>query len=171
LFREKGFDGIGVAELMKSAGLTHGGFYGHFCSKSELAAKACEWALAKSCDRWAALADAAAEDALAALVESYLNEAHRDQPGTGCLFAALGPDAARQEPPVRRAITEGLMSLIRILEKTVPGASEAERRRAALAAMAQMVGAVVLARVVDDESLSRDILEAAREDLTGRPAS
>jgi TetR/AcrR family transcriptional repressor of nem operon len=168
LFREKGFDGIGLADLMKSAGLTHGGFYGHFASKSDLAAKACERALAHSREKWAQLAEAAGEDALTALVENYLSEAHRDRPGSGCLFASLGSDAARQEAPVRRAVTEGLEALVAVLEKAVPGKSKTAKRRAALAAMAQLAGAVMLARAVDDEALSRDLLEAARRNLIER---
>jgi TetR/AcrR family transcriptional regulator, transcriptional repressor for nem operon len=165
LFREKGFDGIGVAELMNSAGLTHGGFYGHFASKSELAAKACETTLAASREKWARLAEAAGEDALAVLVDNYLSAAHRDQPAGGCVLSSLATDTARQDAPVRQAVSDGLKGLLGVLETAMPGASEAERREAALAAMAQMVGAVVLARIADDAGLSDEILAAARRNL------
>lgn len=166
LFREKGFDGVGVADLMKGAGLTHGGFYGHFASKSDLAAKACESALARSAQKWADLAEKAGENALAALVENYLSKRHRDQPGGACVLSTLGSDTARQEPPVRQAVTEGLEGLVAILGDAMPHGSPEEMRRAALAAMAQMVGAIMLARLVDNATLSDEILAACRRDLT-----
>jgi len=171
LFREKGFDGIGVADLMKSAGLTHGGFYGHFASKADLAAKACESALGRSVERWtqrAAAAETAGDDVLTVLVRSYVNEGHRDNPGAGCMFGALGPDAARQELSVKRAMSDGLRGLIAVLEEAMPGATEAERHEAALAAMSQMTGAIMLSRIADDEAFSKEILEATLADLMGR---
>ena len=168
LFREKGFDGIGVADLMKSAGLTHGGFYGHFASKSELAATACDSALVKSRKKWAAIAEAGGEEALSKMVRSYLSEAHRDRPGSGCALAALGPDAARQDAAIKHSLTDGLKGLVEILEKVLGGDTERARHEAAFAAMAQLVGAVVLSRMVDDEAMSKDILDAAARDLIGR---
>jgi TetR/AcrR family transcriptional regulator, transcriptional repressor for nem operon len=168
LFREKGFEGTAVAELMHDAGLTHGGFYGHFASKGDLAAKACEATLTRSAESWTRLADDGGDAALAALVENYLSEAHRDRPGSGCALSILGPEAARQEPPIRSALTTGLNKLIGVLQKAIPGRSEAAKREAALAAMAQLVGAVMLARMVDDRQLSDDILDAAKRDLVER---
>src|SRR5262249_50575609 len=154
LFRENGFDGIGVADLMKSAGLTHGGFYGHFQSKDDLAAQACRRALAHSAESWAALAETSRGDRLGLLAKRYLSESHRDSPGQGCVLAALGPEAARQGPAVREAFTQGLQSLVDTLERTVTGRSRAARRKQALAIMAQMVGAMALARAIDDRELS-----------------
>jgi TetR/AcrR family transcriptional repressor of nem operon len=171
LFREKGFDGIGLADLMRSAGLTHGGFYGHFASKDDLAAKACGKALAASRRNWERLADEAGADAFAALVDNYLAEAHRDQPGTGCVLSALGSDAARQSEAVRQAATDGFKGLIEVLETAAPGNTGADRHEAALGALAQMVGALVLSRLADDEALSGDILAAARKQLTRRAQS
>src|SRR5262245_49744295 len=95
LFREKGFDGIGVAELMKHAGLTHGAFYGHFASKSDLAAQACARALEQSAQKWTAISEKAGDAALSALIENYLRFGHRDAPGAGCVMSTLGPEAAR----------------------------------------------------------------------------
>ena len=95
LFREKGFDGIGVADLMKGAGLTHGGFYGHFASKELLLAEATGKALEKSVMKWRKLADAAPARPVAAIAESYLSAAHRDGPGRGCAVSTLGTDVAR----------------------------------------------------------------------------
>src|SRR5690242_4976133 len=109
LFRERGFEGVGVAELMQAAGLTHGGFYGHFESKEDLMERACERALEGSTERWRRRADGArGPAALRALARGYLTERHRDDPGNGCLLASLGPDAARHGPGVRRAITRWL---------------------------------------------------------------
>jgi TetR/AcrR family transcriptional repressor of nem operon len=152
---------------MKSAGLTHGGFYGHFASKEDLAAKACERALGASAERWRAIAEAAGEDAFAALVANYVSHTHRDKLGSGCVLSALGSDAARQEGPVRDAVGGGLTALLEILEEAAPGETRKEKRRAAQAAMAQMVGAVIIARLVDEET-SGDILEAVHADLTVR---
>jgi TetR/AcrR family transcriptional repressor of nem operon len=103
LFRKRGFDGIGVADLMKEAGLTHGGFYGHFASKEDLIAEASARALTDSVAVWSKLADRASGDPLSAVAGAYLTSRHRDNPGAGCLLAALGPDVARQGPAVRRA--------------------------------------------------------------------
>jgi TetR/AcrR family transcriptional regulator, transcriptional repressor for nem operon len=166
LFCERGFDGIGVADLMKAAGLTHGGFYGHFGCKDDLIAEACGKALARGAQRWTALAENSRGAPLAAIAGNYLTVAHRDHPGKGCLFAALGSDAARQGQPVRGVFSEGLGELIEILAEASPGRSKAQKRKAALAVMAQMVGAIVLARLVNDDALSRDIIEASAQAIS-----
>lgn len=165
LFRERGFDGIGVADLMRSAGLTHGGFYGHFSSKDDLAAVACARALDKSIEKWDRLAAESPEDPLAAIAKPYLSIAHLDKPGTGCLIAALGSDVARQEKPVRRAMTERLRTMMARLSMWVPGRSKPAKRQAALAAFAAMVGAVIMARAVDDPDFAEEILQAVAESL------
>jgi TetR/AcrR family transcriptional regulator, transcriptional repressor for nem operon len=171
LFRERGFDGVGVSDLMKAAGLTHGGFYGHFASKEDLMAQACARALAGSLDRWSRLADDAPEGPLRALAASYLCAAHRDYPGEGCLLAALGTDASRQAASVRRTVTDGLRCLVAALAKLIPGRSEAMKRERALATLASLVGAIVLARAVDDAALSDEILKAVSATITGPPSS
>jgi len=163
LFRERGFGGIGVAELMKGAGLTHGGFYGQFASKDDLMAQACARGFEVSGAHWRKLAERAPDDPMAAIAAAYLSAAHRDHPGDGCVVAALGPEAARQAGPVRRAITEGVQSLVALVAQWVPGRSAAARRRQALATFASFVGALVLARAVDDPALSQEILAAVRE--------
>src|SRR5262245_16347462 len=119
LFREKGFDGIGVADLMSAAGLTHGGFYGHFKSKDDLAAEACAHAAQGSAESWIKLVNKGG-DPLQAVVNHYLSEKHRDAPGKGCLFASLGADAARESGSIRRAFTDGLTALVDILMKVLP---------------------------------------------------
>jgi len=165
LFRERGFDGIGVADLMREAGLTHGAFYGHFASKEDLMAKACERALATSAAKWEALRARDGREALAAMADSYLCTRHRDNPGAGCIVAAVGEEAARHGPPVRRAFTQGVRSLLDILARVMPGRTRVGRRDQALATFASMVGAIVLARAVDDPELSGQILKAVRESI------
>lgn len=165
-FRERGFEGIGVADLMKEAGLTHGGFYGHFASKEDLIAQACARASERSRARWARLSERAPEDPLGEIARVYLTPKHRDTPGAGCLVAALGPDVARQGPTVRRAVTEGIRSALDFLTGIIPGRSRALRRRKAIASYAGMVGAMVLARAVNDRALSQEILDAVEASIT-----
>ena len=136
LFRQHGFDGIGVADIMKRAGLTHGGFYGHFPSKDQLAAETC--ASVPGNDSW---------------IEKVAGSARPT-------FAALGSDVVRQPRTVRRAFTEGLRSRVDGLGKLLQGRSAAARREKALATMAGLVGALMLARAVDDSKLSDEILKA-----------
>ena len=169
LFREKGVDGVGVAELMQAAGLTHGAFYGQFGSKEELVAQACAWALGKTESYWERL-QAREPDPLAAIVDAYLSPAHRDDPGRGCALTTLGVEAPRRDPAVRRAVSDGMERLLQRLETLLPDTlSGAARHRRALALMASLVGGLVLARAVDDESLSEDILAAVREELQAPP--
>jgi TetR/AcrR family transcriptional repressor of nem operon len=165
LFRAKGFDGIGVADIMKAADLTHGGFYGHFASKDDLVAQASQRAMGRAAVNWERVAAEAPDKPYAALLKHYLSPRHRDDPGKGCVFAALAADAARSNKSVRNAFAKGLQPLIEILTEAVPGRSKAARRRKALATMSAFVGALTLARAVDDAALSDDILEAARREL------
>ncbi|TGD92737.1 TetR/AcrR family transcriptional regulator [Methylobacterium nonmethylotrophicum] len=155
LLREKGFSAVTVAEVMEAAGLTHGGFYGHFASKEDLAAQALAQALIP------APREPGAAAGLAGFVASYLSAAHRDRPGTGCALAALGGEAARQPAPVRRAFTEGLEARLSRMQEGLPEGD----RATALAALSGLVGALVLARAVDDPALSDEILAAARTAL------
>jgi TetR/AcrR family transcriptional regulator, transcriptional repressor for nem operon len=165
LFRAKGFGGIGVADIMKAADLTHGGFYGHFASKDDLVGEASRRIMARAAANWTKLVDAAPDNPYAALLEHYLSPKHRDDPGKGCAFAALGNDAARSGKIVRKAFAEGLAPLIDILAQSIPGKSKATRRRKAVAAMATLVGALTLARAVEGTPLSDEMLEAAHREL------
>jgi TetR/AcrR family transcriptional repressor of nem operon len=160
LFRERGFEGIGVADLMKEAGLTHGGFYGHFSSKEDLIAEASARALARSLALWSNLAERAPSDPLSAIAGVYLTSRHRDDPGTGCLLAAVGPDVSRRHPAVRRAVTDHVRSAFEFLAKLVPGTSKAARRQKAISTYATLVGTMVMARAVHDRALSQEILDA-----------
>ena len=170
LFREHGFDGIGLADLMKKAGLTHGGFYGHFRSKEDLAAEAAARALSKSRETLSAVADGAKGDPLAALVSAYLSERHIKERGAGCAFAALGSDAPRHGKPLRSVFRKGVEDYLAILADLVSGRTKAEKRKKAMAALSGMVGALVLARAVDDADLTKEILAATASSLTTPPA-
>jgi TetR/AcrR family transcriptional repressor of nem operon len=160
LFRERGFDGIGVADLMKTAGLTHGGFYGHFASKEDLMAEACARALARSADSWAQVAENTAEQPLAKIKAHYLSAKHRDNASTGCLVAALGSDVARQGTKVRHAVTEGICAFIELFARLSQAGTKAKKRKEAITVLATLVGAIVLARAADDQKLSNEILRA-----------
>jgi TetR/AcrR family transcriptional repressor of nem operon len=170
LFRERGFDGIGVADLMKSAGLTHGGFYGQFASKEELMAEACERSFDNAADLWAGVAERYPDNPLGAVMKGYLSKQHRDNPGEGCVLASLGADAARQGPTLRHAVTEGTRKLLDLFTGIAPGRIKARKRERAVVAYASMVGALVLARAVDDEALSNEILKTVAASLPA-PAS
>ena len=159
LFRERGYDGIGVADIMKRAGLTHGGFYGHFPSKDDLAAEITARVLGR--EGWLERLTGRANPTLGDMVRSYLTPRHRDDPGHGCLFAALGSDVARQPRSVRRAFTGGFRRRIDAVQRLMVGRSAAAKRQKALAVMAGLVGALTLARAVDDPELSDAILRAA----------
>ena len=175
LFRAKGFGGIGVADIMKAADLTHGGFYGHFASKDDLVAQSSRRIMARAAANWTKLVEASPDNPYAALLEHYLSPKHRDDPGKGCAFAALGNDAARSGKVVRKAFAEGLAPLIDILAQSIPGKStpgksisgksKAARRRKAVAAMATLVGALTLSRAVEGTPLSDEMLEAAHREL------
>jgi TetR/AcrR family transcriptional repressor of nem operon len=168
LFREKGFDGIGIADIMKAAGMTHGGFYRHFESKDDLIDQASHKALARGADYWDhTIGDGdSAHAALTRLLQMYLSEAHRDASGKGCSIAALGADAARQNGTIRKTFEHGLESLVDKLTALLPGRTRAVRRRKALASFSQMMGALVLSRAVDDPALSKEILSAAMFELS-----
>lgn len=166
LFRERGFDGVGVADIMNEAGLTHGGFYGHFASKLALATEAC----ANVAERtpWAIRSSSRTKTTFAGVVRGYLTHRHRDDWGRGCLFAALASEVARQPRPVRQAFTAGLRARVEALVRLLPRRSPAAARDQALATLAGLVGALILSRAVDDVKLSDEILEAAARTL-GRP--
>jgi TetR/AcrR family transcriptional regulator, transcriptional repressor for nem operon len=161
LYRKHGFDGVGVADIMKKAGLTHGGFYGHFGSKDDLAAEACTCAL-RGLDSWISASE---KGGLEAAVRNYLTPEHRDDRAKGCLFAAVGSDMVRRPRTVRHAFTEGFRTTIDKLVRLLPERSAQARRERALATMAGLVGALILSRAVDDSELSDQIMEASARTL------
>ncbi|KQP15221.1 TetR/AcrR family transcriptional regulator [Pseudorhodoferax sp. Leaf267] len=168
LFREKGLAGVSVAEVMAAAGLTHGGFYGHFSSKEGLAAVACSKAFESSGERWnrrfAELPDAAARRR--AYVEGYLAPATRDRPGSSCAAAALAGDVARAEPqaPVRPAYLAGVKGMAARLAAVQPDTTPNPEQQA-LADLALLVGALLLSRATKGDAISDEILSSARAAL------
>lgn len=164
LFRERGFDEVGVADVMKEAGLTHGGFYGHFKSKDDLIVQATCGCAEGFVELWEKIVAEEGPGALRAIGEIYLGDAHTRGAGAGCQIAAIGPEIARRSPEDRAGVTDGIKRLIAVLEKAAPGDTPAERRRRALKAYASWVGAVVVARISDDEAFSREVREAVAEE-------
>jgi TetR/AcrR family transcriptional repressor of nem operon len=171
LIRERGIDGVSVADLMESAGLTHGGFYGHFDSKEELIAQAFSHAFKLSVERWNSrlAGERTAADGFKAIVEGYVSARNRDNPGSSCPTGALVGDVAREPvtSPVRSAYREGVKQLLQILQSTHDD-SQGSRRRT-LAQFAMMVGAVALARATIGDPVSEEFLSSAREALLGTP--
>jgi TetR/AcrR family transcriptional repressor of nem operon len=159
--RENGIEGLGVADCMRSAGLTHGAFYGHFDSRDALIVEALEYAVAQSRKRIAALSAGTAgvkeKEPLRAIAESFLSERHIKNPGTGCALCALAGEARHASPEVRKRLTAYVHSLASQIAQTLASHSET----AALGIVATVVGAVTLARAVDDKELAKSILSAS----------
>lgn len=165
LFREKGFDGVGVSTLMQAAGLTHGGFYKQFESKDDLIAKATKAALDQTAQRMSSFIGKDKRASLEKAVGLYLSGEHRNGVAEGCAFAALGPDVARHGPEARRVMQRGIEDQLEFLESLVGTEGENSDREEAIAIMATMVGALVLARAVEDTTLSSEILESAAHSI------
>src|SRR5580704_15948673 len=163
-FREKGIDGVAIADLMKELGLTVGGFYKHFDSRDDLVVEAFRAATGPWEKQLAAAESGGPPLTYQGLVDSYLTETHRDHPGTGCPISALAGDIARGGKQIRADLTAQINSEIELLTNLLPQAGSAARSRAILTVSA-LLGAVELARAVSDESLSREILESTRKAL------
>jgi TetR/AcrR family transcriptional regulator, transcriptional repressor for nem operon len=166
-FRERGLERIGLAELLADAGLTHGAFYRHFDSRDELVSEGIEEALRAGGEAMEAVA-AASDDSLRAVVAAYLNPAHRDELGTSCAVATLASDVARSTDRARSAYAAQVERYIELLIRLgTPGAERTTRARA-ITILATLVGAITMARAVDDQALSDELLEAARMELLDR---
>ena len=158
--RRSGYDGTGVADIMKGVGLTHGGFYAHFASRDAMLAEAADRAGAESVAALTRVAAAAPpQEALRALIRYYLSQEHLAGIETGCPVAALGSEMPRQPPKVRRAATRRIKELIDLVARYSPD-------RDALVTVATMVGALVLARAVDDAKLSKALRQASLKHFT-----
>jgi TetR/AcrR family transcriptional repressor of nem operon len=169
--REKGAHGIGVADLMKDAGLTHGGFYAHFDSREALVIEAFAYAMDRSTERWRKLAETTPpEKRMATIVESYLTPQHRDDPGHGCAVTALGAEIARESPKTRKAFAAKLEQMAEMLAEQMPDVPRKAARKQALATLSTMVGTLVLARIAGSGELSDEILGAGRDAALGRAA-
>src|SRR5450830_148098 len=132
MFRERGFERVTVAEIMRAAGLTHGAFYGHFTSKDELIAQAFAHILTPPLS---SAASSLPED-MGEFAKFYLKAEHRDEPGVGCMFATLGTESARASADVRHTMTESVRRQITLFSKSAPGTTPVERRQAATAGWA-----------------------------------
>lgn len=152
LFREKGFDAVTVAEIMNAAGLTHGGFYGHFDSKEDLVAKTLDHVFK---------VDSSAPFNLSDYVERYLSPLHRDNPGKGCPTAGMVAETRHQSEAARHAMSDGTRAQIDRIASGIKG-EPAERRRLAIVTWAAMVGAMIIARGIEDQALSTELLSETR---------
>src|SRR6185295_3753895 len=163
LFREHGFDGIGLKDLMKGAGLTQGAFYKQFQSKDDLAAQASRRALESAFGRWSAAAAADPQDPLGAVIAFYLSMGHRADRTDGCPVVALGSDAARQSADVKASFEAGIRKYLEMLGPWVGEPDGEEPGGKAMAILSTMIGAVLLSRAVNDERLSKRFLQAGAE--------
>jgi TetR/AcrR family transcriptional regulator, transcriptional repressor for nem operon len=161
--RQKGAEGLSVVELMKLAGLTHGGFYNHFDSRAALVGEAIAFAMDQMVERWKKLANGKANgDRFEALIADYLSPRHRDNPKHGCALPALAADVARSSPSERRALASKLEKMIDVLVELLPDEAPEKARQIATGAIAAMVGSIVLSRAVGAGKLSDGILDAGR---------
>jgi TetR/AcrR family transcriptional repressor of nem operon len=161
--REKGLEGVGIADLMKEVGLTVGGFYKHFESRDDLVVEA----LRSAFGTWRRQSDAAASGGppltYAKLVDDYLSEAHRDHPGSGCAISALTGEIARSGKRTRALLTEEIRNAFQLIADLTPGKDEGPARSGAILTLSALVGAIGLSRAVSDEALSREILKTVGE--------
>ncbi|HUN91580.1 MAG TPA: TetR family transcriptional regulator [Burkholderiaceae bacterium] len=161
LFRERGYAGVNVADLMAAAGLTHGGFYKHFGSKADLMAEAAEYGLAAKMREYEGVD-------MRGFVNRYVSREHRDGRGDGCTMAALCGDAARLTAEIRATFASGIANMLAAVERGAIAAGEepSAARAKAIAIFSQMLGALVLSRACPDDSpLSDEILEACRAQI------
>ncbi len=163
LFREHGFDGIGLKDLMEGAGLTHGAFYKQFASKDDLAAQASRRALESASRRWSAAAAANPQDPLGAVIAFYLSTEHRAARMDGCPIVALGADAARQGAEVKASFEAGIREYLEMLGRWLGKPEGQDPSGKVMAIFSTMVGAVVLSRALNDEQLSKQFLQAAAD--------
>jgi TetR/AcrR family transcriptional regulator, transcriptional repressor for nem operon len=163
-FRKHGIAASGLNDLMKAAGLTHGGFYKHFGSRDDLIAEAVDRAFADSQEAVAAVTEGT-DDRLAAFVNWYVSDEHRDNPASGCGVVALGGEVARGDARVRAAYTEQVKRYLALLEELL-GDPNPETRRQATVMLCTLVGSILVARAVDDPELSDEIIDDVRARLT-----
>lgn len=169
--REKGAHGVGVADLMKEAGLTHGGFYAHFSSREQLLVEAFAYAMDRSTERWRKLAaETPREQRLALIVDHYLSATHRDDPGRGCAVPALGAEIVRESSKTRKAFASKLDEMIDAIASEYVEAPPKTARKQAVATLATLTGTLLLARIAGTGELSDTILQAGREAVLGRAA-
>jgi TetR/AcrR family transcriptional repressor of nem operon len=163
LFRERGFDGIGLKDLMEGAGLTQGAFYKQFASKEDLVVEASRRALESASGRWSDAAAQNPDDPLGAVIAFYLSAGHREEKLDGCPVVALGSDAARQGAGVKAAFEEGIKAYLEVLGPLLPETDGEDSNRKAMVVLSTMVGAMTLSRAVNDPDLAQAFQNAAVE--------
>jgi TetR/AcrR family transcriptional repressor of nem operon len=163
LFRERGFDGIGLKDLMEGAGLTQGAFYKQFASKEDLAAQASKRALESASQRWSTAIAENPDDPFGAVIAFYLSAGHREEKLDGCPVVALGSDAARQGREVKAAFEAGIKAYLEVLSPLLPQTDGEETNGKAMVVLSTMVGALTLSRAVNDPDLAQAFLNAAVE--------
>ena len=163
LFRERGFDGIGLKDLMEGAGLTQGAFYKQFESKEDLAAQASRRALESASQGWSTAIAKNPDDPLGAVIAFYLSAGHREEKLDGCPVVALGSDAARQGPGVKAAFEEGIKAYLEVLGPLLPKTDGEDSNRKAMVVLSTMIGAMTLSRAVNDPDLAQAFQNAAVE--------
>jgi TetR/AcrR family transcriptional regulator, transcriptional repressor for nem operon len=167
--REKGAHGIGVADLMKEAGLTHGGFYAHFDSRDALVVEAFAYAMDRSLEHWRKLTgEIAPEKRLAMIIDTYLTPTHRDDPGHGCAITSLGAEIARESPKTRRAFALKMEQLIDLIADQIQEMPRKAARKQATSLLATMMGTLVLSRIAGSGELSDEVLQAGKEAALAR---
>ena len=166
MFRERGLDNVSVADLMAQAGLTHGGFYAHFGSRDELVAEAVRFALLQSAHRiYLSALKTGDTPGYAKLIKRYLTIEHRDNPDSGCVLASLGAEIGRDKSEAREVFSEGFDELVRLLAQLSPERSRKARRAHILSVISALSGALILARAVNREGGSEEILASVRTTL------
>lgn len=171
LFRERGFDGIGIKDVMESAGLTQGAFYKQFASKEDLMAQASGRAFEDAASRFMAAVAANPEDPLGAATAYYLGMEHRDEKLGVCPIVGLAADAARQGDDVKASFETGIKALLEVLDRLIAEAHDEQPDGKAMAVLSTMVGAVTLARAVNDRNLAQAFLDAAAEQVRAAVAT
>jgi len=170
LFREQGISATGVDAIPTEARLTYGAVYSQFGSKEAIATEAIRLAMQGSRHLWQRLVERnGTKKVFPAIVAAYLSREHCDAPGQGCVVAALGSEIARQPPSVREAFTKELKDALAFLAELMPEDTPSRQYEDAIAVFAGMVGALILARAVNDETLSKRILHATAERITRQP--
>ncbi|WP_027166645.1 TetR/AcrR family transcriptional regulator [Mesorhizobium sp. WSM3224] len=165
LFREHGFDGIGLKDLMKGAGLTQGAFYKQFASKEDLAAQASRRAMESAALRWAEATASNPDDPFGAVIEFYLSTDHREERMDGCPVVALGSDAARQGSDVKASFEAGIKEYLEVIGRLIGETDGEEPNSKTMAVLSTMVGALMLSRIVNDPDLAQAFLDAATDQV------
>jgi len=165
-FRKNGINGIGVADVMGEAGLTHGGFYRHFSSKGHLVAEACVASSESMGERLSiAISSGPESQGLVSLAAEYLSIDHRDDPSNGCPLAAMGSELARTDDDIRDGATSAVLALVELISEQIGGSESNDTRRRAIISMSTMVGALTMSRIVTDPELSAAILDHAKQHI------